>query len=365
MKHSRQIFISVIIAAISFSYYSCKKNDPAGPVNKNADSRSYSWSIDTIRTGTAPLLRLWGSNEKDIWLCGIREDFSRDLFHYDGNKAKPVNLPEAIEPGAVFGFSPADIWVAGDKFYEQDTLCFWHYNGVWSRTAKFNIPGYEICVINDIWGDSPDNVYAAGAAIHINSERVFQSRTGLLFHYDGSQWTRVNAADVHNGFARIRRGIKGSDKYYILSSADAAGNVYTYRDTVKIFEFDGKDVKTLKSIYANRDNGLWLNEIDKQLYITESSKIYRYRNGQPELFLDNPYQNHRVEIWGRNESDIFLAMNDGIAHYNGSNIEYIYKFSADKISISDFIYFQNSVFILAFDSSTMSNIIIKGYSKNL
>jgi hypothetical protein len=364
MKTFKLFFLSVIISAISMVNYSCKKSDPVEPANHSSGSRSYSWSIDTVRTGVSSLLKVWGSSESDIWISGIAEGFSRVLFRYNGNMATPVNFPEPIEPSAIFGFSPDDIWLAGDKFVEGDSFCFWHYNGSWSRVAKFNIPGYEICIITDIWGNSPNNIYATGAAIHINSERVFQANIALLFHYDGKQWTRVNMPDINREFSRIRRDSNGSDKYYILSSATTAGNIYITRDTSEIFEFDGNNVKMLLSTYTNRENEFWISTIDKQLYVTQDSKIYRFRNQQLEHFLDNPYQNHRIEIWGRSENDMFLALNDGIAHYNGNNIEYIYKFNNDKTTLSDMICFQNSVFILAFDSSIDRNIIIKGTVKN-
>lgn len=361
-----RLFLPAIISVIILSFYSCKKPQTAEPVDHNSDRVSYSWSVDTVRNGTtSPLLTLWGSTENDIWLYGATEDYSRVLLHYNGSIAAPVSLPEAIEPGAVFGFSPTDIWVAGDKLFDEgDSLSLWYYNGSWSCKAKFNIQGYENLVITDIWGDSPDNVYATGAAIHLNSGREFQSNIALLFHYDGNQWTRVNIPDIHKEFSRIRRGIKGSDKYYILSSATIPGNSYQLRDTVKVYEFDGKDLKTLLSTYTKRSDGFWVSEIDKQIYITQNSKTYRLRNEQLEPFLDNTYENHRIEIWGRNENDIFLAMKDGIAHYNGKNIEYIYKFRDSYITLYDLICFQNSVFILAFDSSIQSNIIIKGTAKN-
>lgn len=365
MNNSR-LFLPAIISVIILSFYSCKKPQPAEPVEHNSDSRSYSWSIDTVKNGTTrPLTTLWGSNENDVWLYGLTEDYSKVLLHYNGSIAVPVSLPDSIVPGAVFGFSPTDIWLAGNKIFDKvDSLSFWHYNGSWSCKVKFNIQGYETLVITDIWGDSPDNVYATGAAIHINSEWVFQSDISLLFHYDGNQWTRVNIPAIPNEFSRIRRGIKGSDKYYILSSATMPGNYFTYRDTLKVYEFDGKNLKTLLSTYTKRSDGLWVSEIDKQIYITQDSKIFRLKNEQLETFLDNTYENHRIEIWGRNENDIFLAMKDGIAHYNGKNIEYIYKFSDGYITLYGLICFQNSVLILAFDSSIQSNIIIRGTAKN-
>ncbi len=43
------------------------------------------------------------------------------------------------------------------------------------------------------------------------------------------------------------------------------------------------------------------------------------------LQVDNPKFYQRM--WGRSSNDIFLLMTDGLAHFNGSNIEYLFNFT--------------------------------------
>jgi len=52
-------------------------------------------------------------------------------------------------------------------------------------------------------------------------------------------------------------------------------------------------------------------------------------------------------------------MTDGVAHYNGNNIEYIYNFEG-RISITDAVLFENEVFFLAFDISNGNDLIYHG-----
>ena len=64
-----------------------------------------------------------------------------------------------------------------------------------------------------------------------------------------------------------------------------------------------------------------------------------------------------------NKNDIFLRMTDGIAHYNGNNIKYIYNFEGN-ISIIDAVLFENKVFFLAFDISNGNDLIYHGKLNN-
>jgi len=41
--------------------------------------------------------------------------------------------------------------------------------------------------------------------------------------------------------------------------------------------------------------------------------------------VENP--NFYQRMWGRNSKDIFLLMTDGLAHYNGTDIEYLFYFN--------------------------------------
>jgi hypothetical protein len=55
-------------------------------------------------------------------------------------------------------------------------------------------------------------------------------------------------------------------------------------------------------------------------------------------------------------------MFDGIAHYNGSNVEYLYNFE-NEISIRDAVVFEKEVFFLAVNHNTSENLIIRGKLK--
>jgi hypothetical protein len=84
-------------------------------------------------------------------------------------------------------------------------------------------------------------------------------------------------------------------------------------------------------------------------------------NQQELITVQNSEFGYSVE--GRSIKDVFVGMLDGIAHYNGSDIEYLYNFSDPNIR-GDFIkVFPNSLFINTYNNSKHINIIFRGYLK--
>ena len=55
---------------------------------------------------------------------------------------------------------------------------------------------------------------------------------------------------------------------------------------------------------------------------------------------------------------MLLKMTDGIAHYNGNNVEYLINFYKNRTQIfGEPLFFENEVFVLGYESSTNSNLV--------
>jgi hypothetical protein len=46
-----------------------------------------------------------------------------------------------------------------------------------------------------------------------------------------------------------------------------------------------------------------------------------------QFSIDDPKFDYQV--YGRSEKDIFVGMQDGVAHYNGSDLQYLFRFSGN------------------------------------
>ncbi|MGE5797799.1 MAG: hypothetical protein ACM34N_13515, partial [Ignavibacteria bacterium] len=80
---------------------------------------------------------------------------------------------------------------------------------------------------------------------------------------------------------------------------------------------------------------------------------------QTILKVDNP--NFYQRIWGRNSKDIFLLMTDGLAHYNGTDTEYLFYFKVTpRTQIFGAALFEKDVFFLVGEAGTNLNLIYHG-----
>ena len=170
-----KIIISLLICLL-FIFAGCKdKIISPNTDNLPPDSINYSWKIDTLNLDPfESLYDLWGNSAQDVWSVG-----SAGIWHYDGSKWKEFGDFSGIIFSSIYGFSSTDVWAT-----TSDTGRIYHYDGSnWSLYQRFNFPGYSITSIKDIWGDSPNNVYAVGALYNTNG-----SAKGMILKYDGTKW---------------------------------------------------------------------------------------------------------------------------------------------------------------------------------
>jgi len=130
------------------------------------------WSILSLPTSNMAMKYIDGSSENDIFVAG----FEGEMAHFDGESWA------AMETGASEDFG--DIWVddSGEVFaivYDSQVL---HYDGVeWSQTDGLPAP----LGLYDIWGTSPQNVYAVGQK---TIDGTGEGQMGIILHYDGMEW---------------------------------------------------------------------------------------------------------------------------------------------------------------------------------
>jgi len=76
--------------------------------------------------------------------------------------------------------------------------------------------------------------------------------------------------------------------------------------------------------------------------------VHRYLAGKMLKQFSIPNTKFECQIAGRNEFDLFFPMKDGILHYNGTDMEYVFKFPELWMGIiSDPLVFENDIFYSA------------------
>ncbi len=331
--------ITVLTTAIT-----CNPN-LTGPYEDPPGRRDYAWTVDTINVPLYYVNKIWGSSPENVWIIGTGGSLATNIWHYDGITWKTDNVSRGINPKSIIGFNQNDVWIAGNEGE------IWHFDGKqWSRNYKYqhniNLGFYAF---NEIYGDSPGNIYATGFT---DSADV---RTTLLMRYNGSYWWKMKIPKLAYQFVRIRKGLIENLNYYLLGySEDSSG-----KSTIAIYEFNGKNLKSIyESIYSSQTRAS-IQAIQGKIYIIIGNTIFRYVNNVYKLIKEVDMPNFGLGIHGRSEKDIFLRMEDGIAHYNGTDIEYLLKFKGD-IYLCGAMIFDNHVFFIANDFNTGLNLVYKG-----
>jgi hypothetical protein len=142
---------------------------------------------------TSALYDVYVLNENDIWAAGIIylsdstgefDPLQYGAAHWNGYKweirrimyRSLENNYFSLETNGVFCFSPEDIWfIGGDVFhyYKNKTTSFW-------ITSFYEHQGIlpEGVILYQIFGFSPTDIYVGG-------------EKGGLAHYDGNKWTKI------------------------------------------------------------------------------------------------------------------------------------------------------------------------------
>jgi hypothetical protein len=327
------------------SLQSC--HNPVGPTIDNVTSgrRDYSWTVDTIKIPFNFLSRITGSGPNDVYAVGQGGGLDETIWHYDGQKWKTDGVSRGISPLCIHSFNKNNVWMAGNEGK------IWAFNGIqWEQRLDFRKPNYDVG-FQDIWGESSVNIYAVGYA------DSGDTRKGIILHYDGNKWQEALIPFFPHDFIRIEKDINGTNNYYLL------GIAFTNEGTLmSLFEYNGYN--TINKIYesnAGIDSAPAFQLIENKLYFTLGKTINSYENSIFRLLINIKSQNYVDRVWGRSLKDIFLLMNDGIAHYNGTDEEYIFR--DINASISDAVIFDKEIFFVAADFANNQNLMIKGVLK--
>jgi len=338
----KTILFVLALLTLFFLTNSCKDNGTS-PENLEPGRRDYTWTVDTIQAPFFFANRVWGSGSEDTWAVGPGGGLDKTIWHYDGVKWETDGISRGISPLSIWGFSKSNVWLGGRESH------IWHYDGNnWSENIWFKKQNWDIG-FQEIWGDSPSEIYATGYA---DSGSV---RRGIILKYNGSKWEEVNIPFLPYNFLRIKRGIKENNKYYLFGISDNPAG----EDLVALFELNGNSIKKIYEQEYHPTTRVFVQEMAGKTFFVIGNKISKYVDGEFKTIIQITEPKFGLQIFGRNEKDIFIIMEDGVAHYNGSNIEYLYRFP-NSPSVTDGIVFEKNVFFLRWDYSTGSNLILRG-----
>jgi len=266
------LFILILTIALT---QSCDTTEP--PVDDlKPGRRDYTWEVDTLNIPFTYLYKMWGSSPTDVWAVGPGGGLDKTIWHYDGEEWRTDGISRPISPRCIHGFASNNIWIAGAEGR------VWNYNGQnWSESLHYENEDLTFIHFMEIWGDTPNDIYAVGFG---DSSNV---RIGLIMHYNGTEWKRVNFGFNKTTFARIRRGTKTGRNYFIWGVLQNSSG----SDTTKLFEFNRLTLKEIYSDVFRIATGNYIQVINDEVIFTIGNVIYNYQNNSFIPIAKNPFEN--------------------------------------------------------------------------
>ncbi|MCU7495444.1 MAG: hypothetical protein HF314_10025 [Ignavibacteria bacterium] len=341
----RKIFL-ITMSSILILISSCKDDSITGP-SSQPGRRDYTWTIDTLHMTLTFVEAIWGSSPEDVWVCGPGGDPALWLQHYDGKKWTPYTKNITCGGTSLFGFSKNDVWMGGDN------ASLWHYDGnVWTEKFEYKYQD-AMTIINSVYGVSPDDIYACGVIIPPPGNE-YDKFSGFILHYNGRSWQEVFAGNPSFQFLKVR---KYQGKVFLSAYSIS-------KQTIAFYELkDGR----LKEIYSNppgESTSCNFDYIGDNFYFWIDKDVCEYELGHfIKLFsiYDEKYFHY---IFGRSGKDIFVSMFDGLAHYNGSDIQYVLKYNGELQLIGgNPVLFDKEFFCAYCDRVTFKNMVLHGRLK--
>jgi hypothetical protein len=341
----KKIISVTFISFLLILTFSCN-NNPTNPVEDQPGRRDYTWTVDTIKPNI--MLRMWGSSPTDVWVVGEPGDFSKTIYHFDGSKWSTDGIFRALTPISVFGFSQNDVYMGCGEGK------IWHFDGSWKEVAVLTKDGHNHINFENLWGESVNDLYAFGSYFDTSGN----ANGSVIAHYSDNKWNMVNT-----------NGLSGSVVHLYKDKSD---NVYmqvikiggtTSLDSSYIYEYNGVNYS---KIYGN----IWtlglqadISLINGELYFILGNYIDKRNDSKFQTVLKVDNSNFNGIIWGRNSKDMFLVMTDGLAHYNGTDIEYLFHYEIGT-QIFGAALFDKDVFFLIIKSQPYITLIYHGKLQN-
>jgi hypothetical protein len=342
MKTGLLAIISTVIMTLS----SCNK--VVGPhYATQPGPRDYTWQVDTINAGGNILRTIDGSSDSSVWAVGEAGDFRYTIWHFDGRKWSTDSADRPLSPTAVRAISPTDVWAVGEDGQ------IWNYNGIeWSQQARMALPsGAQLMFLESIDGYSESDLYADG--------EYFDSLNNtypLMYHFNGNSWNKVNIQSIPDlGLYKMRFFAPG--KALILGYK--SGPNAAPPDSEQIYMFNGSSLQLKYSGPETLDGAADFATIHGGIAVLEGRKILFSDGGTFQTLTTVAQPEFGGQIAARSTQDIFIRMLDGIAQYNGTDVQYI--FTRPNLNISAMIAFPNSIFAIGYSYTTHLNYVYRGY----
>ncbi|MDD8017366.1 MAG: hypothetical protein PHP42_03225 [Bacteroidota bacterium] len=326
----KRILFLFLLCTVLFLAADCKHEPPTKEKPPKPDSTSQEFEITTQELGvngpTSFLKDVWIFSPQNIWAVGdVYMPLDSQGLTYKEYNIVQGNGSKWEGKGRFFNSNGIEsIWALDSgTIYLADGLVIRYKNGEFTRFDFTQMLFENGQSIDKIWGTSEQNIWGAG-------------RNGMVVHYDGSQWRKVDFPLGWNF-----RSITGSKMTGIAyATAESLGIYAVLRLSIDSISFlyHGNRLTTydLQNLKMLNENELWFtgNPIRRyQLAKKIFQELYEETNGYFTQVMGVASE-YDVYFWGDDFS------NQRLTHYNGKRFTqivlpyrgYVFEFGAYAIT---------------------------------
>lgn len=299
------VSLAVVLCAVSLVVLvgSCGSDNPVTSTTSGTLKVRQVVSLPT----TVTWRKVWGLDASHVYAMGD------DGRSFRGNGATWTALPSTKAPDrlllSAWGDRPDNIYFVGTiQNYDTVTVTEIEDDDTTTTTTIYDVPwltnyngvAFENVLtdmehggLNDIWGTSPDNIYAVGDF-------------GTIIHYDGATWSTV---------------FNGGDTPVQLLSVWGTGpdNVFVCGTSGTVLHFDGAQWKVMR---AGIGASLWQawGPSANSVYIVGSNGYILHYDGTSISRMTSPVTSSIYSVWGTADNNVYAVGYGGILlHYDGTS----------------------------------------------
>lgn len=260
--------------------------------------------------------------------------------------SSPDNVIAVGDHGTIMRFN-GRYWFPMDSGTNTDLERVWvHSSGVAAAVGDGSLMNYRDGTwsyvgghdMKDVWGSSPDNIYAVGA-YELSSQPPHE--TGTVVHFDGGRWRARPPPSDFGGLWHIW-GAGPNDMYVVADIVDSLifrgtrlyhydGSTWTLHDSLYVRDVWGRsanDIFALGGPTYHFNGQTWsplscdeigLDHVNGTAteIISVGRRIASYDGVTCEIALDN-YASFR-DVWGAASDDVYAVSTSGMMHYDGTS----------------------------------------------
>ncbi|WP_394841944.1 hypothetical protein LZC95_33320 [Pendulispora brunnea] len=257
---------------------------PPGPWTTRGICSKDAWCWDHPLPQGNLLKDVWAAASNDVWAVGD----GGTIVHFDGTQWSSAPSGTKADLRSIHGAGAKDMWaVASDGAIA-------HYDGNGWKIATT----LEDAILGEVLALGPADVWVAGQTF----SGAPYGRKGVLAHFDGTSWTKVNTGislEYYYGITSMW-GTSSNDLYFV------SGDVYHWNGTRaerQLLPERGSVAHTFSKIWGTAPNDVWVVGSNR-----DEGIIWHYDGAAWSIvFTDNRNMRGPRTVWGTSRTDVWVA----------------------------------------------------------